>query len=108
MDLAARFCRVACSIRIPTAAIVKGWRYRIEHAEKGDDNVVNLTLSRDDTEVLFVIRLPGCYSDVVTGVDIAEINSNGMCLYITYRGFCAYRDIPLLEISLPSCQPFCQ
>jgi hypothetical protein len=107
MDLAARFRRVACSIKIPISAMLKGWRYRIEHANKGDDNIVNLTLGRDDTEVLFVISLPGCYSDIVTDVDIAEINS-GMCLYIMYRGFCAYRDIPLLEISRPSCQPFCQ
>jgi hypothetical protein len=45
MDLAARFRRVACSIRIPVAAMVKGRRYHIEHAEKGDDNIV-MTLRR--------------------------------------------------------------
>jgi hypothetical protein len=103
MDLPARFRRVACSIKIPISAMVKGLPYRIEHAER-DNNVVHLTLGRDDTEVLFVISLPGCYSDTVTYADIAEINS-GMCLYyITYRGFCVYRDLPLLQVSRPSWQ----
>jgi hypothetical protein len=99
MDLAARFRRVACSIRIPVAAMVKGRRYHIEHAEKGDDNVAVLTISRDDAEALFVIRLPGCYSDVVTDVDVDAINAHAMCLYITYRDFCGHRNIPLLDIS---------
>jgi hypothetical protein len=90
MELAARFRRVACSIRIPVAAMVKGRRYHIEHAER-DDDIVILTISRDDAEALFVIRLPVFYSDVITDVDIEQINSKGMCMYIIYRGFCGHR-----------------
>jgi hypothetical protein len=102
MDLAARFRRVACSIRIPVVAMVEGRRYHIEHAER-DDNIVIFTISRDDAEALFVIRLPVCYSDI-TDVDIEQINSNGMCMYIIYRRFCKHRGIPLLEISQNWCQ----
>jgi hypothetical protein len=90
-------------MQIPISAIVKGRRYHIQYAERAD-NVVVFTKARDDTETLHVKHLPLCSSSVITDLNIEQINSDRMCMYITYKGYCRHREIPLLEISYQWCQ----
>ena len=98
MDLPARFRRVAQSVRIPIADMVEGRHYSIQYAERVG-NTVQFTITHDETDTFFLIYLPIRYVRFVTDLGIADINSERIWRYITFRGYCITRRQPILEIS---------
>jgi hypothetical protein len=101
MDLTKKFQRVASSVAVNFSSLDVNWKYPILHVERivtkfGPTVLMTLADEPDRTMKVF---LPKRYSSEISDVDITDINSTKVSLFLIYKGVCEKSKSYILAIA---------